>query len=481
MISINTNLSAMDTLYNLNNTSNKLQQSIQRLSTGLRINSSADDPSGLIISQKFQAQLSGIAAALSNSQNAVNFVKTADGALGQISQLLQSARGLAVDAANSGVNSADQSQADNTQLQQIAASITRIAQTTQFGTKYLLNGAAGIDAAITNAADISALNIGGTFNGTALTVGGAVALTVTTAATQAVSTLTATFATSGSLVANAGSFTINGNTFTVSAADTAATIVNMLNQATGQTGVTAAYDAVSKHIILTTTAYGSSAAINVADANGTILSAPGSLPTSNGIDAVGTLSINGGTAVTFTGGKGGNDGLTLTDADGNSFRLTSAGNSTGVTNATVGQVTVGSAQFQIGGNAGQTVNLSLQNFSANNIGTGAVSGQNLSTIDLLTGTSATTALQVIDAAISQVAQLRGQLGAFQSDVLQTNESVLGVAQTNLTASSSAITDVNVAAEMTNFTQLQVLQQAGISVLSQANMQSQNILTLIKNG
>lgn len=482
MISINTNVAAMGAVYNLNNTDNSLQMSIQRLSTGLRINTAADDPSGLIISQKFQAQLSGIAAAINNSQDAINYMKTADGALSQISTLLQTAVGLAVDASNTGVISSDQAQADNVQLQQIVSSITSIANTTQFGTKFLLNGSSGTSAAITNAADISSLNIGGKFNGTSLTTGGAAVLTVTTAATQAVSTLTGTFATAGTAVAHAGSFTINGTTFTATAADTAATLVNKINQASGQTGVTAAYSAGATAIVLTSTAYGSAATINVADANGVVLSGTGgSVGPVHGVDAVATMSVNGGTAVTFTGGLNGNDGLTLTDADGNSFRLTSAGNATTVTNATVGQVTVGSAQFQIGANAGQTTSFSLGNYAASQLGTGAVSGQNLTTINFLSSSSASTALAVIQNAISQVATNRGQLGAFQQDVLQTNVGVLGVAQTNLTATNSQITDVNVASEMTTFTQLQVLEQAGMSVLAQANNQAQSILSLIKNG
>lgn len=482
MFSINTNLDSLGALNSLSATSSSLSASIQRLSTGLRINSAADDPSGLIISQKFTAQLSGIAAALNNSQNAVNFMKTADGALGQISNLLQSARSLAVDASNSGVNSSDQQLADNTQLQAIISSINSIAANTQFGTKYLLNGSAGVSSAITNGADVTSINIGGKFNGAALTTGGAVALTVTTAATQAVATGTATFATAGSAVAHAGSFTINGTTFNVVASDTATTMINKINAATGQTGVTAAYQGAGGGIILTSTGYGSSSKINVADANGTILSGTGgSLAQQVGVDAVGTLSINGGTAVTFTGGKNGNDGLTLTDADGNTFRLTTAGNAVTVTNATVGQVTVGSATFQIGGNAGQTASFSLANFAASNLGTGAVAGQNLSTIDVTTGANAATALQVIDSAVSQIATNRGQLGAFQSDVLQANMSVLDVAQQNLTASNSSITDTNIASEMTNFTKLQVLQQAGLSILTQANSQSANLLNLIKAG
>src|SRR5579862_4590729 len=106
--SINTNLSAMDALSNVSNTSNMLSQSITRLSTGLRINSAADDPSGLIIANGFQAQLSGVTQAISNSQDAVNYVKTAEGGLSQVNTLLNSARSLAVAAGNSGTLTSSQ-------------------------------------------------------------------------------------------------------------------------------------------------------------------------------------------------------------------------------------------------------------------------------------------------------------------------------------------------------------------------------------
>ena len=478
--SINTNTAAMGTLYSLTGTDSMLQASIQRLSTGLQINTAADNPSGLIISQNFQAQISGMTGAIANSQNAINYLKTADGALSQIGTLLQSAYGLAVDASNVGVISPTQAQADNAQLQQIVTSISNIAATTQFGSKFLLNGAAGITAAITNGADLSSLNIGGTFNGVALTTGGAAVLTVTTAATQAISTLTGSFATVNTAVAHSGSFTINGTTFSATSSDTAATLITKINQASNQTGVTASYGASA--IVLTTTAFGSAAKINVADANGVVLSGTGgSVGPVVGIDAVGTLAINGGTAVTFTGGLNGTDGLTLSDANGNSFRLNAGGNSVAVANITVGQVTIGSAQFQIGGNPGQTAQFSLANYTASQLGTTAVSGQNLSTINLLTGANASTAMQVIQAAVGQVATNRGALGAFQQDTLQANVAVLGVAQTNLTASNSAIVDTNIAAEMTNFTKLQVLEQAGLSILGQAQNMSNGLLTLIRNG
>jgi flagellin len=475
---VNTNIAAMDTLRNLSNAGNAFNTSIQRLSSGLRINSAADDPSGLIISEKFKAQITGLNQAVSNAQDGINYAKTADGALSEVSSLLNTARGLAVAASNTATLSSSQQQADNLQLQSIVQSINRISSTTQYGTKYLLNGSAGTTSTVTNAADIQSLNIGGTFGGAALTTSNAAAITVTTAATQAITTLSYAFSSITGTVQNAGAFTINGVTFNATAADTATTMISAINSATGQTGVTASYDSTGNNIVLTQTAFGSAATINVADANGVVDSAAGAVTGTAGTDAVATIGI-GSTKVTFTGGLNGTDGLTLTDADGNTVRLTTAGNATSVTDATVGQVQAGSSTFQIGANAGQTALLSIGNFAASNLGTAAVSGQSLSTINLLSGANASTALQVIDAAIDQVSTARAQIGAFQTNTLQTSIDTLGIASENLSAAKSNITDTNVAQEMTNFTKEQIIMQAGESVLQQANAAPQAVLKLLQ--
>src|SRR5512140_545456 len=108
---INTNVSAINALRNVSMTGDSLASSITRLSTGMRINSAADDPAGLIISENFKAQLSGIGQAISNSQDATNYAKTAEGALAEVNNLLITARGLAVSAANTGANTSAQIQA----------------------------------------------------------------------------------------------------------------------------------------------------------------------------------------------------------------------------------------------------------------------------------------------------------------------------------------------------------------------------------
>lgn len=472
---INSNIAAMNALRNVGQTSANFNQSITRLSTGLRINSAADDPAGLIISENFRAQLNGLDAALRNSQDAVNYAKTAEGALDEINRLLRDARGLAVASANTGTMSQSAIQANQTQLQSISQSISRIAQQTQFGTKRLLDGSSGVTANSVAGNLVSAINLGGQFAGAAITSNTSVVATLTQAATQA--TVTGVAATLADPVGNAGSFSINGVTFTVSASTTNQELLDQINAAQGQTGVYATHNGTA--IVLNTTAYGSNARIDLTDASGVIRNGGAGSDSATGVNALATVQVGTATAL-FTSSQNGNNGLTLSDADGNTIRLTAAGNVTAsVQNATIGQVTVGSSQFQIGANAGQTTNLSLGNFAASQLGEGVVAGFNMSNLDMTSASGANDAMKVIDAAIEQVSKARGQIGSFQRNILESNIRSLGVARESLAATESTIRDTDVAAEMTNFSKWQILQQAGMSVLAQANQAPQAVLSLLR--
>jgi flagellin len=476
---VNTNVSAMNALRNLGANSFEFSKSISRLSTGLRINSAADDPAGLIVSENFRAQISGIDQAIRNSQDAVNYAKTAEGALDEVSRLLRDARALAVSAANSGTLSASQIQANQGQLSSIADSITRIANQTQFGTKKLLDGSSGVSAAITNSNVLQSLYIGGAFAGNAISANSSVNIDVTQAATRATVT-SRTFATSGTAVGagNAGSFTINGTTFNVSATTTAADIVEMVNRSSGQTGVSARYDGVGQSIVFESVNFGSNSRIDLTDATGAVRNGGAGASTASGTNALAAVTVGAVTAL-FTGGRNGTDGLTLTDTDGNTVRLTTAGNAVATTNA-VGQVRVGSAQFQIGANVGQTTTLSLGNFSSTELGAGVVGGLTLRNLDVTSQSGAEDAMRVIDKAIEDVTRSRGQIGSFQRNILESNVRSLGVAKENLSATESTIRDTDIAAEMTNYTKLQILAQAGMSVLAQANTAPQQVLALLRS-
>jgi flagellin len=478
---VNTNVNAMNALRNVGATGMELGRSITKLSTGLRITSAADDPAGLIISENFRAQISGIDQAIRNNQDAVNYAKTAEGALDEVSRLLRDARSLAVAAGNTGTLSASQIQANQNQLNSIITSVTRIAQQTQFGTKKLLDGSAGVTASVLSSANVGNAYFGGNFNGSAITTNSLATVTVTTAATRASMTGSVTFAAATTTV-SAGTFSINGRSFTTTSSMTAQDVVNMINGASSSTGVSADFTA-GAGITLTSTQFGTIGNFTLADSSGVINSA--GVANATGTDAVASVTIdtNGATAgglatVTFTGGRNGQHGLLLSDTAGNNITLTESGNAATAA-FTAANLNVGFAQFQVGANANQTVNLSLGNFAASELGRNIVAGVNLSNIDITTATGATDALKVLDAAISEIARSRGEIGSFQRNVIESNIRSLGVARENLADTESSIRDADIAHEMTAFSKLQILQQSGLAVLAQANSQPQAVLGLLQ--
>jgi len=142
-------------------------------------------------------------------------------------------------------------------------------------------------------------------------------------------------------------------------------------------------------------------------------------------------------------------------------------------------VTAQSLVFQIGANAGQVARVSLRDTRAHQLGTTVVAGKSLQDIDVTTQQGAQDAIRIIDEAISQISQLRGNIGSFQKQVLESTIRSLNIARENLAASESAIRDTNIAEEVMNYTKLQILQQAGMAVLAQANAIPQSVLSLLR--
>lgn len=471
---INTNVVAMNAFRNLSSTGTEIAKTVTRLSTGMRINDASDDPAGLIASERFRAQIGGIDQALRNNQDALNYAKTAEGALDEVNRLLRDARNLAV--AYSGTVDSSQLQANQNQLQNILSSIDRVSSNTQFGTRRLLDGSAGVQANVTNSTVLSGMNIGGRFGSSAITENADVTVERTTAATRAGVTGTRTVAAAdqGAYLATAtginGTFAVNGREFSVSSTQTWGDVVNMINNASGDTGVVAdvAFGGGNGQINLRSTGYGSNARIELADAGAVILNAAGAAQNA-GVNAVASVTI-GTQTVTFTGGQNGNDGLTLTDSNGNMLKLTEAGNATGAA-AVMGRVVAGSSSFQIGAFAGQTASLSLGNFSSSTLG--------ISSLDVTSANGASAAISAIDNAITNVTRQRGDIGSFMRNTIESNVRALGVARENLSATESAIREIDVAQEMTNYSRLQILQQSGLSVLAQANSAPQSVLGLLR--
>jgi flagellin len=491
---INTNMSALNALRNVERASDGFGRSIEKLASGLRINRSADDPAGLIRSEDLRAQIAGLEQAIANSQDATNLVKTAEGALDEMHNLLRSMRQLAVASGNTGTNDLTALQANQNQIASAIDSINRISAQTQFGTKKLLDGTAGTTAVVTDFTRVGGLFFGGSVFGS---VGGAasqdyaigtgtITIDVTAAATRAQVTGNRDYTDATAIIQTSASVVINGVSFTTQAGTTTLqSFVDQINSQTSVTGVVAELvpNAGNFNVRLRAAEYGANFSVTVNDAQA-ILYNSATTASNTGVNAAATVSIqniDGGTVtVLFTGGKAsGDSGLRLTDAKGNVLLLTEFGNHTTNGDGAIGRTSAGQLEFQIGANAGQVARFSINNMRADKIGTGVVAGKSLKDVDVTKTGGAEEALKIIDAAIQQVSKLRGDMGAFQKNILESNMRSLSVAKENLTATESAIRDTNFAEEISRFTKFQILQQAGMSVLGQANFAPQGVLQLIR--
>ena len=253
-LSIANNVGALNAQHNLNKSSNMLNRSIERLSSGFKINRGADGPAALVISEKQRAQIAGLRAAIDNTEKAVSVVQTAEGALGEINSLLVKIRSLAIDSANSGVNDEDALAANQAEIANALDTINRIANNTQFGEKKLLDGSAGVGGVVTDT-DVTFLTA------TDETSAGSYAVVVATAATRA--NTTAGSAQTSNLATDE-ILTINGVSITLNAGLSRAEVQTRINEFSGQTGVVAEDDpTATTSTRLRTSEFGSGADIEV--------------------------------------------------------------------------------------------------------------------------------------------------------------------------------------------------------------------------
>jgi flagellin len=488
MLSLINNLASLNAQNNLNNSNMALNTALQRLSSGLRINSGADDPAGLVISQEQMAQISGLQTAITNTSKAVNVVQIADGALNETNALLLQIRGLAVDAANSGANDTNTLAADQAQITNALQTITRIATSTQFGSKQLLDGSHAATTA-SNTTGVSA-TAGGTLPA------GTYYVNIITAATAANISGSA----AATNVANGGEvLTINGVQISLAAGTTEANQIAAINAVTNQTGVIATdtNNNGTGSIVLYSTAFGSGHKITVSSSLGSSSATKLVGQTSNDgtdIQANITTTPPGSSTAVSTGTLTGTGnvlnvisrpsaGLSITEAATNTVYGNASSNPfTGVSasNAAITVNTSNSLVFQIGANAGQSASLSIESAQATSLGQGVSAVYaNLSLIDVTNTNNTADILKVVDKAIADVSNLSGTLGAFQTNTLQATAANLQASLQNTTAANSTIRDTNFAAESSNFAKNQVLVQAGTQVLKNSNQLSQLVLSLLQ--
>jgi flagellin len=481
MSRINTNVSSQIAVRVLNSNNRSLQTSLQRLSTGYRINSGKDDPAGLIASEALRAEQQATTTAIANAQRADNIIGTAEGALQEVSNLLVSLQSLVGDASNKAGLSQDEKNADQLQVDSILSTINRISNSASFEGVKLLNGT--YDYATSGLGSTSAFTA---FGINSAKVGGST-LAVTVAVVTSAQTGQLNFMGSSTGLNGAATVSVAGSKGTVQLSFASSTrssaIVASLNQFTDSTGVHAALSSDSKSVKLVSTDYGATQFVSISSSNTTAfttLNRTGIGATTNyGRNAV--LTVNGTAAVS--------DGLKVKAVFGDLLDVSLTLNATINTNGATKTFGIkgGGATFSLGAQVSTANKASIGIGSVNTMSLGKFvqSGVVYTLSDLGSGKMAAVntgdtnlAQQIVQRAVSDVAELRGRLGAFQKNVLGSTINSLNVALENVSSSESAIRDTDFASETSNLTRNQILVQAATSVLSQANQSPQTVLKLL---
>ena len=470
-LTIANNVSSLIAQNNLGRSTSALNKSLERLSSGFKVNRGADGPAALVISEKQRAQIAGLEQAIENSDKAVAVVQTAEGALNEINSLLVKVRSLAIDSANSGVLDADAQAANQAEIGNALDTINRIANNTQFGTKKLLDGSAGIDGTASDT-DVTFLKA------TSDTAAGTYDLVVTTTGKRA--NVEAVTAQTQALAADE-SLTLNGVSVSLSAGLSQTEVANRINEFTSQTGVIADANGTGSTTRLYSVAYGTDANISVTSSLANAVNSSGfgtTERTGTGANLVATVdgTTFNGSGNTLTVNSGVARGLSV------AFAAQTGANAHETVTADQGNVTVvdQSLVFQIGANQNQTAELNIDRVNPVSLGIGVTGNQfaNLDVISVTSAERAQDALGIIDQAIDEVTNQRGRLGAFQQNTLEAMASNLRATLENTVNAESIIRDTDFASEIANYTKQQVLVQAGTSILSNANQSSQLVLALL---
>jgi len=487
---VNTNIASLNAQRSLSNSQSMAATSLERLSSGLRINSASDDAAGLAISSRLQAQVEGLNQAARNANDGVSLLQTAEAALQEVTNNLLRVRELAVQASNATLSTADRS-AINTEVTQLVAEMERVATNTSFVGTNLLDGTFAS----------KSFQVGAN-NGETVSIS-SIASAKTTALGQALSASSTGTAVSGT--ASSGS-NISINTVAIaasvddgsgsaSASGSAKALAAAINRTSGLGGVTATANATTVDSADTnagtdTGDTGSTIAVTINGTSvGTITDAGTAAANAQDIVTKANL-VSAATGVTAALNTDG-DGVDFSAADGRNITVTlGAIDDTGDGDANAGVAT----DFGLGDFTANSANTTLGTVtltSASSIdvtdassilnvsdATAALGGTAISNISLATSSGAETAITSVDAALNSINESRASLGAYQNRF----ESIVKSAQVaaeNADASRSRIQDADFATETATLAKSQILQQAGISVLSQANAMPQQVLALLQ--
>ena len=482
---INTNISALNAQGSLRKIGLEQNAAMQRLSTGIRINSAKDDAAGLAISTRMTANIRGMAAAVRNSNDGISLTQTAEGNLASIQDNLQRIRELAVQSSNSG-NSASDRTSMNLEAQQLISEIDRVATNAAFNGSKLLDGSfANQDFQVgagNNADDRISISIG---NAKANSLGGGGATGTTSKTTTAV---TATAFAAGDITINgfAVGASVTDGLSSVSASGSAIAKANAINAVSGQTGISAKADAtvVSLGAMTSTTdeiTPAGSLSINGVDIGALSTTASVAARRLQLIGAINNVSAQTGVVATahVTAGR-----ITLTAQDGRNIHadVTQTASLAGIVDATkLSTVTLTSSTSKstvaMGGTTAGLELLGIATGSQALAATSTTLGY-VSSVSLATQASSQTALSVLDKAIDTITNSRANLGAYQNR-FEAAISNLQTTSMNLSASRSRILDTDYAKETTTLAKSQIITQAATAMLAQANQSAQSVLALLK--
>ena len=495
---INTNVASLNAQRNLNGSQSSLATSLQRLSSGLRINSARDDAAGLAIADRLTSQIRGLNQAVRNANDGISLAQTAEGALQESTNILQRMRELAIQSAN-GSNSDEDREALQAEVSQLQAELTRISDTTSFGGRKLLDGSFG--QAQFQVGSEANETIAFALRDTDATQIGVYRLDMESATANdglGRGTAAATTAAANSLAGGAIVLTGSGTTtVTAAAASSAREVASLINGATSVTGIEADARTVARigslqnagAVTFTLTA-DTGTATQSATISATITSTSDLTALANAINAE-----SGTTGVQATIGAAG-DTIDIISESGDDVVIE------GFTNSGTGTVVVTTRDYDNTAN-GDAITLTsggsdstrlmgelqLSSSKAFSVTTTVTDMNNQTTaetatlvtaaaVDITTVAGSQSAIGVLDGAIQMIDSLRADLGAVQNRLTSTISNLQNISE-NASAARSQIKDADFAAETANLSRNQIIQQAGIAMLAQANALPQNVLTLLQ--
>jgi len=470
-LSVNSNISSLNAQRNLEQSTSALAKSLERLSSGLRINRAGDDAAGLAISESLRSQVRGLNQAIRNANDGVSLISTAEGAIQAYTNIVQRIRELAVQAAND-TNSVNNRAALQLEIDEQLEELSRIANTVQFNGLNLLDG---------------------TFVNKSIQVGAMQGQTIAVSIDDMRATSLGAVATtvSGEVAAlAAGDLTLNGVEVGATSSDgtsylnrngSAIAVAAAINAAQADTGVTAEADATSltadnssvsavvldgatNSLVINGVNIGGVTVLD-GDSSGALVEAINERTSHTGV--VATLDAQDQLVLTATDGR--NITITTTGDAGYALGLTASDGDNLTDDTTAGTVTLYAVRaFSIGGTA--------QGFDPASVGVDMSTA--ITSVNVTSAAGAADAIRTVDFALSQINESRARLGGLTNRLEITIDN-LRIISENLAASDSRIRDADFAAETAILTKNQILQQAGVAILAQANVAPQAALQLLK--